>query len=441
MKPLFGIRMRLFLAAGLPALLAILVLLQGFLSYYDRFLHETLHDHARSTARQIANAAEFPLFSGNQAALLRLAEQGQGSDAHVAAVSIWSPDGRLLAAGGQTMEAGYLAQLEPDHPVQVGQRLVALAEVHSTVLEDSGLFASASTPKGVDRWNLLGYALIELELESLQQERQELLKWALLVVGGVLLVAGLLSLLIAASVIRPLLRIVATVAQLRDGMLSARVDSRRTGVLRPLADGINSMAGRLAENEAQLQQSIQEATEELRLQKEAAERSARIDPLTGLLNRRAFVELSEREIQRARRFGHGLSLIAIDLDRFKSVNDVHGHAVGDALLEHFSRVVSKQLRSLDIIARLGGEEFVIILPGTDSQGAFQVAERIRQAIVASPLVLGGEELRYTASFGVAGFEPHQPSLKRWLASADAALYQAKGRGRNRVQLAQPDSEP
>lgn len=437
----FGVRMRLFLAAGLPALLAILVLVPGFLSHYERAMHQTLREHVASAARQVASAAEFPLFAGNQAALRHLVEGARQSDSHVAAVSIWTPDGRLLLADGRALDARRLAELEPGRPVQIGQRLVALAQVRSTVLEDPGLFGSAASAAVDDRRNLLGYALVELELSVLQRQRQELWGLAFVAAGGSLLVAGLLSTAIAASVTRPLARIAQAVSRISERQLGVRIDPDDTGVLRDLAEGINTMAVRLAQNEAQLQQRVQQATDELRRQKEAAERSARTDSLTGLLNRRAFAELAEREIERARRFHHPLSLIAIDLDRFKAINDGHGHAVGDAVLEHFARVASAQLRSLDAIARLGGEEFVILLPETDAQGAFQLAERMRLAVAAHPLPRDGEALRYTASFGVAGFEPRQPVLERWLARADAALYEAKGRGRNRVELAPGPGEP
>lgn len=434
-KPLFGMRLRLFLAAALPALLAVLVLFQGYLSHFDRNLGVTLRTFAAGMARQVANSAEFPLFADNQAALEHLVAQSRLSDPQVVAVSVWSLDGTLRVSDGPVLNARHLAELEPGQPSQIGQRLVTLAEVRSTVLEETGLFGEPTQVSAADRRGLLGYVLVEIELSTLQQQRRELLEWALLVTGAVLLFAGLLSVAIASSVTRPLGLIAAMVARLREGGLGARIDSRQTGVLRPLADGINSMAARLAENEAQLQQRVLRATDELRQQKEAAERSARIDPLTGLLNRRAFTELAEREIQRARRFDKDLSMIAIDLDRFKSINDTHGHLVGDAVLEDFARVAAAQLRSLDVIARLGGEEFVVLLPGTDLQGAALVAERMRLAIAGSALKLEDGELRYTASFGVAGFEPHQPVLDRWLGRADDALYEAKAKGRNRVELA------
>lgn len=197
-------------------------------------------------------------------------------------------------------------------------------------------------------------------------------------------------------------------------------------------------AAGLALNEARLRERVEQATEELRQQKELAEQRARTDPLTGLPNRRAFTELARAEIERAQRFIQPLSLVAIDLDHFKSINDNHGHAVGDAVLVDFARRAQAQLRVIDLLARIGGEEFVLLLPGTDAQGAFQVAERIRLLLDQRALSIPGGSLRYTSSFGVAELEPQYPGLDRWLARADAALYAAKGKGRNRVELAPQD---
>lgn len=436
MKIQFGIRMRLFLAASLPAILAIVVLLQGFLQRHDQVLTQALHENALSTARQVAIAAEFPLFAGSTASLQRLAEGVRATGNHVAAVSIWSTMGGLLASDGSSIQGSQLPAIESGQSQIVGDHLLALAPIWSTVLFEADPFSEPlPAPMAADGRRLLGYALVELEADVLQRQRQDLLDWALVAVGSGLLFAGLLSVLIASSVTRPLVRISAVVEQLRHGVRSSRVDVEDAGVLRPLAEGINTMAAGLASNEAMLQQRVQEATEALRQQKESAELAARTDPLTGLLNRRAFTELARVEIQRARRFDLPLALVAVDLDRFKSINDNHGHAVGDIVLCDFARVLSAQLRELDVFARIGGEEFVLLLPGTDVQGAAKFAERVRLSVANSVVAVDGGPLSYTASFGIAGFEPRQPGLERWLARADGALYLAKNKGRNRVELA------
>lgn len=436
----FGIRMRLFLAAALPAILAISVLLQGFLTRHERILTETLNEHAQGMARQAANAAEFALFAGSQSALQRLAEGARASDQHVAVVSFWTPAGELIAVSGQLTYGQSLPLSEAARPLLVNHRLLARVPIWATEWTESDLFSAAtlSAQPAADGRRLLGHVLVELELDILQRQRGELLAWALVATGSGLLFACLLSALIAASVTQPLSRIGVVVSLLSRGVLAARVDIRRAGVLRPLAAGINTMATGLASNEARLRDRVATATEELRQQKEQAEHKARTDPLTGLPNRRAFTELARVEIERAQRFGQSLTLIAIDLDHFKSINDGHGHAVGDAVLVDFATLAQAQMRIIDQLSRIGGEEFVAVLPGTDAKGALQVAERIRRLLEQRELPIPGGTLRYTSSFGVAELERQHPGLDRWLARADAALYVAKGNGRNRVELAPSD---
>jgi diguanylate cyclase (GGDEF)-like protein len=436
----FGIRVRLFLAAALPAILAISVLLQGFLTRHERILTETLNEHAQGMARQAANAAEFALFTGSQSALQRLADGARASDQHAAVVSFWTPAGELLAVSGQLSYGQSLPVLEPGRPQLVKGRLLTRVPIWSTEWTEPDLFSLATTPTAfaMEGRQLLGHVLVEIELDILQRQRGELLAWALVATGSGLLFAGLLSTLIAASVTQPLGRISVVVSLLSRGVLGARVDTRKAGVLRPLSEGINTMAAGLASNEAMLRERVAQATEELRQQKEQAEHKARTDPLTGVPNRRAFTELARVEIERAQRFGQPLALIAIDLDHFKSINDGHGHAVGDAVLVDFATLVQAQLRVIDQLARIGGEEFVLLLPGTDAKGAQQVAERIRRLLEQRVMPIPGGSLRYTSSFGIAELELQHPGLDRWLARADAALYAAKGNGRNRVELA-PDA--
>ncbi len=164
---------------------------------------------------------------------------------------------------------------------------------------------------------------------------------------------------------------------------------------------------------------------------EAVQQQARVDGLTGLANRRACSEALQAEVARADRFGTPLSVVLADLDGFKAVNDAHGHAVGDEVLRTFAAVLRETLRESDVAGRWGGEEFLLLLPGADEDGAADLAERIRAAL-PSRSIAGVTELRVTASFGVAehGLQPDGEEL---VAAADAALYRAKRAGRDRVE--------
>lgn len=168
---------------------------------------------------------------------------------------------------------------------------------------------------------------------------------------------------------------------------------------------------------------------------EDARRLATTDALTGLLNRRAFHDALGRENLLSERHTYPWSLLLLDADHFKRVNDTYGHAAGDAILQGFARVLGKVARRSDIVGRWGGEEFVVALPHTGAPGARVAAERVRRAIAAEAFPIpGGEPLRMTASVGVATATASVP-IESIIAAADEAMYAAKARGRNRVETA------
>lgn len=156
---------------------------------------------------------------------------------------------------------------------------------------------------------------------------------------------------------------------------------------------------------------------------------ATTDSLTGIANRREFTAILEREVARVQRYGKPLSLAMFDLDYFKRVNDTFGHDVGDDVLQAVTRLVKENIRSADVVARWGGEEFMVLMPESDMQAAGRASEKLRQAIAGHHFDTVG---KLTASFGVAAFEPHD-DLNSLLKRADDALYQAKDNGRNRVE--------
>ena len=165
------------------------------------------------------------------------------------------------------------------------------------------------------------------------------------------------------------------------------------------------------------------------------ERQALMDGLTGLANRRQCEESLADELARVERFGGSLAVVVADLDWFKDVNDRYGHPAGDSLLRDFASLLQETLRDVDLAGRWGGEEFLLILPGTDLAGGAQVAERVRAALATRLVVtVEGTAIPVTASFGVAAVPPARTAAEVF-AAADAALYEAKRAGKNRVQTA------
>ncbi|MBV8804483.1 MAG: diguanylate cyclase, partial [Sinobacteraceae bacterium] len=182
-----------------------------------------------------------------------------------------------------------------------------------------------------------------------------------------------------------------------------------------------------------LEHSLRNALEEKR-------RLSLTDSLTGLGNRRYFLKHLGRELKRLARSGGSLSLLSLDIDHFKQINDTHGHAAGDAVLEEFARRVNSILRrETDWCARVGGEEFAVVLGDTAPVGAAEVAEAIRASIASQPISAGAANISVTVSIGISGCEPAEgtqlPTVELLLQHSDQALYASKARGRNCVTQA------
>jgi diguanylate cyclase (GGDEF)-like protein len=235
-------------------------------------------------------------------------------------------------------------------------------------------------------------------------------------------------------------------------LLSGRADadSRVSGLLGG-ADDVISKPCQGAEISARVTAMlrIKAAQDALRVAKLELERQSITDPLTGLFNRRYFQYRLDQEIERSKRHGDPVSLLLIDLDHFKKVNDRHGHTVGDAVLCRTAELLSGELRRLDVCTRWGGEEFAVIMPNTDGSGAATVAERVLRTMRAracfSALPIRGskdrpESFKVTASLGLSMYPSiGVESAEQLIRTADAALYRAKDQGRDRICFApEPD---
>ena len=156
------------------------------------------------------------------------------------------------------------------------------------------------------------------------------------------------------------------------------------------------------------------------------------DELTGLYNMRAFSTMLQRSFKQAVRYGHPLSVVMIDSDNLKQVNDAHGHEAGNRLLQHLVRCIREQLRGSDVMARFGGDEFILLLPETNNKGALEMSERIRKAVELSRFSVREGDTNVTASLGIASYPEDGGNLDVILEKADKAMYRAKQKGRNRV---------
>lgn len=180
--------------------------------------------------------------------------------------------------------------------------------------------------------------------------------------------------------------------------------------------------------------TLKKSEQKLLAAKMLAEEHASKDELTGLYNRRAFFELGKQLFKQAKRYQQRISVMMIDIDHFKNINDNHGHAVGDTVLKAFGGLLQNSVREADILARIGGEEFAVILPQTGIEEASNLAERIRERIEAEVLKHDALQIKITASFGIASCMAESDDLDRMLTKADDALYIAKKKGRNQVKI-------
>lgn len=181
-----------------------------------------------------------------------------------------------------------------------------------------------------------------------------------------------------------------------------------------------------------LEAAVQERTEELRRANRELARLANLDPLLGIINRRAFMQIAEEKCRAARAAGQPLAVLMVDLDHFKSINDRFGHAGGDLVLAAAARAMQDVIGADDVLARHGGEEFVILLSNSTVEGAVATAEALRRAIAGIELDLAGQCARITASIGVSTVALSEPTVSVAIVRADMAVYSAKAAGRDRV---------
>jgi diguanylate cyclase (GGDEF)-like protein len=226
-------------------------------------------------------------------------------------------------------------------------------------------------------------------------------------------------------------------AAIGEGKLEVRAKVEGKDEIAELGESFNSMAKAIQLYTDDLEHIIDERTDELKQANKRLEQLATTDQLTGVWNRRYFDDAARRALEVARRNERPLCIALVDTDKFKTINDTWGHPVGDEVLKAVANVLAENARKADLVARIGGEEFAILMPEVGIGLAGEATERMRAALEEDvrPRVPAIGERKVTASFGVAAFEKAGDRLEDLLSAADEALYRSKTEGRNRVTLA------
>jgi diguanylate cyclase (GGDEF)-like protein len=267
----------------------------------------------------------------------------------------------------------------------------------------------------LDQVHTLGQQEMNTRLAYAISLRRKTLLGAGFVFAAGLGIAVAVGMALARSVLTPLRGLEKGAERFGAGDLSSRVRPIGHDELAQLAGTFNAMADKLAQSQALLRELSTH------------------DSLTGLLNYRELHRQLADEAERSQRYGHPFSLVMLDIDHFKAVNDTYGHLAGDKALRAFAALIRQEVRPTDVVARYGGEEFVLVLPETAGPGAMTLAERLRVRVAGHAIAVAADHtISMTVSIGVASYPDGANAVQKLLSAADQALYAAKSAGRNRV---------
>jgi diguanylate cyclase (GGDEF)-like protein len=424
-----SLRQRLLLVVMLPAAMLAAGIAGLFVARGTQAVDEGLRDRGLAIVSFLAPAAEYGVISGNRASLAALL-QAVFEQRDVAAVAVYDRGGEALAVSGRLRLADTMritatgrAQVLSREQDRLGFAAPVLAPV--IAVDDLGLLDFGASDAAEEE-GTVGWVYVELDTLALDNEKRAILLTALALALCGLGFTAWLALRMAAAVASPVARLADAVGGMARGRLDIAVsEDASVRELRVLQRGFNTMANAIADAHHTLQAKVDEATAQLAHQ-------ATHDPLTGLPNRRAFEQALEASIGASRRFGDRDTLCFIDLDRFKIVNDTCGHAAGDELLRRIADLIRHRVRADDLLCRIGGDEFALILRGCGHDEARRIAENLREAVAALRFTWEGRRFTVGASVGLARIDGRADTASDVLVAADLACYAAKKGGRNRV---------
>ncbi|MDD2885155.1 MAG: diguanylate cyclase [Dechloromonas sp.] len=428
------LRHRLLVLTLLPSALIALILVLYFTISGVRSLEEQMHIKGLATVRHLAPVSEYAIIAGQQDGLHALV-QATIQEPGVKAVVIVNSKGRTLAVSGRVSLAADSLRNRVEHPRLVGEseRWLAFgAPVLRTQNETDPLFDLASSGQPVPE--IIGMIFVEFDKSELSNHKREFLTRGLIVVGIGLTLMALLAIRMADHLAKPLTRLAQAVNAMSSGLFSTRVPVVSHAELRQLEAGFNEMAEHIEDMQHSMQSRIEAATAQLVFH-------ASHDALTGLLNRREFELRLEKVLDTIQAGGEEASMLFVDLDRFKPVNDTCGHLAGDELLRQIGQFFAGRLRETDTLARLGGDEFGILLANCNHDRARQVAHDLCQLSNDYRFIWQDKIFSIGASIGLTPITRQVHNVQEIIGASDAACQRAKEQGRNQVCEAEASSPP
>lgn len=429
------LRHRLLLLTLLPSTLIAIALVVYFTYSGIRTLEGELRTKGLATVRYLAPISEYGIIAGQFENLHGLA-LATVQESGVKATVIVNQKGRTIAVSGHVSLAANDLRRILNEPVQVGEteHWVAFgAPVKRSISESDALFEPLDKSKPLST-ETIGHVFVEFDKTELANKQRQLMLRGLMIVLSGLLILAALAIAMADNLARPVMRLVQAIHGMSSGRLNTRVPATSSGEIGVLENGFNEMAAHIEEVHFSMQSRIEEATVQLAFQ-------ARHDALTGLFNRREFEHRLEKALASVHAGGEEFTVLFVDLDRFKQVNDTCGYLAGDELLRQMALLFQGRLREEDTLARLGGDEFSIILPNCSGRRASQVGEDICDLAAAYRFIWQDKVFALGASVGLTTVNRKVRHINEVLAAGDAACHRAKESGRNRVCELQVEHNP
>ena len=427
-----GIKSRVILLGTMPAVLFAMILAGYAISKVFNVLNQSLHDRGRIIATQLAPAAEYGVISGNTQILQKLAQQALANESELKTVLVLDKQGKVLALSGRPIAPELILKIKKDKVQKLtwDDGIIFVSPIYRSLVEIddfSVLDDNNSELSGDDSKLEIGQVYVELSNLALQNLKQDLIVKIILIGILGLAVSAFIAWMIGRNITKPIQEIANAVNKVGEGIFSQTITENSSGELKVLQKGFNSMSLSLKQAYEHMQEKIHDATALLRYQTQH-------DDLTGLINRREFEVRLERCLKSAQENNIQHVFCYLDLDQFKLVNDTCGHNAGDELLRQISALFANKMRDRDTLARIGGDEFGILLENCSLVDANQITNKLLKLVRDYRFAHEDKVFNIGVSIGLVVVNTSFENISEILHAADAACYSAKKAGRNQSFL-------